>query len=82
MHAFYLCLISLDIRPKACNFIKKESLAQVFLCEFCETSKNTFFTEHLRLLLLLFQLSEEYLWLSQTPSTELFLRKWLAAFSH
>ena len=29
------------------NFIKKETLAQVFSCEFCETSKNTFFTEHL-----------------------------------
>ena len=29
----------------ACNFIKKETLAQVFSCEFCETSKNTFFTE-------------------------------------
>ena len=27
----------------ACNFIKKESLAQVFSCEFCEISKNTFF---------------------------------------
>ena len=35
-------------RPKACNFIKKETLAQVFSCEFCEISKNTFFTEHLR----------------------------------
>ena len=32
---------------KACNFIKKETLAQVFSCEFCEISKNTFFTEHL-----------------------------------
>ena len=31
----------------ACNFIKKETLAQVFSCEFCEISKNTFFTEHL-----------------------------------
>ena len=31
----------------ACNFIKKESLAQVFSCEFCEISKKTFFTEHL-----------------------------------
>ena len=31
---------------KACNFIKKETLAQVFPCEFCEISKNTFFTEH------------------------------------
>ena len=26
----------------ACNFIKKEILAQVFSCEFCEVSKNTF----------------------------------------
>ena len=28
--------------PKACNFIKKETLGQVFSCEFCESSKNTF----------------------------------------
>ena len=26
-----------------CNFIKKESVAQVFSCEFCEISKNTTF---------------------------------------
>ena len=26
-----------------CNFIKKETLAQVFSCKFCEISKNTFF---------------------------------------
>ena len=25
----------------------KEALAQVFSCQFCEISKNTFFTEHL-----------------------------------
>ena len=31
----------------ACNFIKKAALAQVFSCEFCEISKNTFFAEHL-----------------------------------
>ena len=30
-----------------CNFIKKETMAQMFSCEFCEVSKNTFFTEHL-----------------------------------
>ena len=30
----------------ACNFIKKETLAQVFCCEFREISKNIFFTEH------------------------------------
>ena len=28
-------------------FIKKETLAQVFSCESCEISKNTFFIEHL-----------------------------------
>ena len=36
----------------ACNFIEKETLAQVFSCELCEISKNTFFTEHLWWLLL------------------------------
>ena len=33
---------------KAFNFIKKETLAQVFSCECCEISNNTFFTEHVR----------------------------------
>ena len=32
--------------------MKKETLLQVFSCEFCEISKNTFFTENLRWLLL------------------------------
>ena len=27
--------------------MKKETLAQMFSCEFCEISENTFFTEHL-----------------------------------
>ena len=35
-------------RPKTCNFIKKETLTQVFSSEFCENSENTFFTEQLR----------------------------------
>ena len=30
-------------RAQACNFIKKETLAQVFSCQFCENFKNTFF---------------------------------------
>ena len=30
------------VQPKARNFIKKEILAQVLSCEFCEISKNTF----------------------------------------
>ena len=34
-------------KPEACNFPEKETLAQVFSCEFCEISKNTFFAEHL-----------------------------------
>ena len=42
-NVFFLC----KKVPKACNFIKKETLAQVFSCEFCEISKNTLFTEHL-----------------------------------
>ena len=29
-------------------FIKKETLAQLFSCEFCEFSKNTFLTEFLK----------------------------------
>ena len=29
------------------HFIKKESLGQVFSCEFWEISRNTFFTEHI-----------------------------------
>ena len=29
--------------PEAWNFIKKETLAQVFSCEFCEIFKNAFF---------------------------------------
>ena len=38
--------------PQACNFIKKETLAQMFSCEFCETSENIIFIEHLWWLLL------------------------------
>ena len=43
----YLCQ-RLFFNKGACNFIKKDTLAQVFFCEFCEISKNTFFTEYLR----------------------------------
>ena len=44
-------LIKLQAWPKktlaqACNFIKLETLAQVFSYEFCEISKDTFFKEH------------------------------------
>ena len=40
------------VAGNSCNFIKNETLAQVFSCKFCEISKNIFFTEHLRWLLL------------------------------
>ena len=38
----------IKLQAKACNFIKKETLAQVFSYEFYEIFKSTFFTEHLR----------------------------------
>ena len=34
-------------RPEAYNIIKKETLAQVFSCEFCYIYKSSSFTEHL-----------------------------------
>ena len=39
--------MSFLIKLQACNFIEKETLTQVFSCEFCKISKNIFFTEHL-----------------------------------
>ena len=42
-------------RSEACSFIKKETLAQVFSCEFCEMSKSTFFIERIWWWLLLFK---------------------------
>ena len=41
------CAFLMKLQASACNFIKKEALSQVFSCEFCEISKNIFFTEHL-----------------------------------
>ena len=35
------------LQTEACNFLSKETLAEMFSCEFCEISYNTFFTEHL-----------------------------------
>ena len=46
----FLCCYS--CRPKACNFIKKETVTQVFSCEFCENFKKTFLTENLRVTVL------------------------------
>ena len=54
------------LQPEACNFIKKESLAQVFSCEFCETFKNTFSKEHFQETA--FNISERYLSEHFTPA--------------
>ena len=37
----------IKLQVEACNFIRKETLTQVFSCKFCEIFKNTFCTEHL-----------------------------------
>ena len=34
------------VAGSACNFIKNETLAQVFSCEFCEISNNVFFLQN------------------------------------
>ena len=44
----YLCQSLLfdkvaGLRSEVCNFIKKDTLAQVFSCEFCEIFKNNLF---------------------------------------
>ena len=41
-----LCFNKVAGQVYDCNFIKIEALPQVFSCEFCEISKNTFFTEY------------------------------------
>ena len=38
---------SICVRVSFLRFTKKETLAQLFSCEFCKISKNTFFTEQL-----------------------------------
>ena len=43
----------IKLQTQAWNFIKKDTLAQVFPCEFCEIFKSTFFIEHLRWVLLI-----------------------------
>ena len=51
------------------NLIKKETLAEVFSCEFCEISKNTFFTEYLRA-----TASERYLAFKDCGSLNIFVK--------
>ena len=37
----------IKLQTGACNFITKETLTQLFSCEFYEVFRNTFFIEHL-----------------------------------
>ena len=46
-HQYLSLLFNKVTGLQACNFIKKETLAQVPSCEFCEISNKTFFTEYL-----------------------------------
>ena len=39
---------SQNVQEHTCASVKKETLAQVFSCEICEISYNTFLTEHVR----------------------------------
>ena len=62
--------------PRACNFIKKETLTQVFFSEFCEIFKNTFLTEHVRATVYIkneTKISETYWKHRQTSKIELLL---------
>ena len=36
----------IKLQAEVCNFIKKETLPQVYFSEFCKISKNIFFTDH------------------------------------
>ena len=45
-------LIFYKVSGLSLQLIKKETLVQVFFCEFCEIFKNTFFIKYLRWLLL------------------------------
>ena len=63
--------------PMACNFIKKETPAQVCSYEFCKIIKNTFFIEHLRCQLrkirkFLVIFSEESAWWLMIQRQEIF----------
>ena len=41
-------LFLIKLQVSACHFIKRDALAQMFSCEFCEIFKSNVFTEDLR----------------------------------
>ena len=56
----------IKLQASGLQLIKKETLAQVFSCKFCEISKKTFFTEHL--------------WTTASGSTDLLGVHWYLKF--
>ena len=58
-----------SFRFPACNFIKKETPAKMFICEFCKIFKNIFRQKHLRM-----TASCVYLWILRSFSDHLFYR--------
>ena len=42
-NAFARVSFLIKLQAKTCNFIRKETQAQMFSCEFCKNFKNTFF---------------------------------------
>ena len=53
-------------------FIKKDALVQAFSCKFCEISKNIFFTEHLRWMVLPGRLLGPRIVLTEKERTDVF----------
>ena len=53
------------------GIVKKETLVQLFSCEFCQISNNTFFTEHLRMTA---SVSRSEAWFPQIHGLKLMLK--------
>ena len=68
-------------KPEACNFIKKETLAQVFSFEFYEISKNTFFHRTLLVAASGFSFKTFLIKFSKQAVTVTFFSVWISSSS-
>ena len=66
----------IKLHASACNFIKKETLAQLFSCEFCDISKNTFSYRTPISGQFFHFLPPESLWFNKPQANVLFLYPW------
>ena len=48
IHSHIHCILWTNLKISLKYICKEETLTQMFFCEFCESSRNTLFTEHLR----------------------------------